>query len=157
MSRTITASGITLLEILVALAIIAVLATIIFSVFHNFSDSASINSAAEAGITALSDARSRTLSSKNASQYGVHFASSSLVIFKGAVYSALGQDNEEKLLPAGTEISVINLAGGGVNVAFKRLTGETDSYGTTTFRLINKPTATRDVVILSSGAVKINN
>ena len=147
--------GITVVELLIAAGIIIMLGTIIASVFHNFRDPIELNSAAEEGVSMLNDARSRTLSSKNSQQYGIHFASSSVVLFRGAVYSASDSNNEESIFPAGAEVSCIALNGGGADLVFDRLTGETNDYGAVIFRLINQPSMMRKVIILPSGASRI--
>ena len=148
-------NGITAIELLIAAAIIITLGAVIASVFHNFRDPIELNSAAEEGVSMLNDARSRTLSSKNAQQYGIHFASSSAVLFRGSAYSASDTNNEESIFPTGAEISCVALNGGGTDLVFDRLTGLTNDYGAVIFRLINKPDTMRKVIILPSGTARI--
>ncbi|MEK7090140.1 MAG: LamG-like jellyroll fold domain-containing protein [Patescibacteria group bacterium] len=148
-------AGFTVFELLIVVAILAVIGVVIVSVFHNFRAPIILNSAAEVGVSALNDARSKTLSSKSSKQYGVHFASSSVTLFRSATYLASDSENKENIFSTDAEISCISLNGGGTNVVFDRLTGETANYGTVIYRLANQPSTTRKIVILPSGASRI--
>lgn len=148
-------NGITAIELLAAAAIIIFLGVIIVSVFNNFREPIELNGAAEIGVSTLADARSRTLSSKNAQQYGIRFATTSVTLFRGATYVSTDSENKVTLFPSGAELACISLNGGGVNAIFDRLTGETNNYGSVIFRLINKPGTMRKIAILPSGVARI--
>lgn len=146
-------AGITLLEILIALGILAFIGVITFNVFSNFRHTSALNSATEEGVSLLVEARSQTLSSQNAMQYGVHFESGRMVLFQGSSYVSGDPANQVVPLPAGVEISTISLGGGGSEVVFQRLTGQTSNFGTVTFRSTSDPTKTRIINIQQAGAV----
>ena len=146
--------GVTLIELLFSAAVIVLLAVITFGVFSNFKKSNDLYSATESGLAMLGEARSKTLSSLNSSQYGVYFASDRVVFFVGTSYATSSPGNNEVILSSNIEISSILLNGGGSIVVYKRLTGETDEYGAITLRLKSDTTQTRTIIILASGSIQ---
>lgn len=147
--------GFTLAEILVATGIIVVLSVMGFHTFILFRKTAELKSTVENAMSSLLEARAKTLSSRDAAQYGVHFEQDKMIIFKGSLYSPGDSVNQEILLPPRVEISAITLAGGGGEVIFKRFSGETDQSGTITFRLRLDPNETSSVSILASGVIHL--
>jgi type II secretory pathway pseudopilin PulG len=145
--------GITALELLIAVTILVILASVIISAFSNFRKNSDLNGSAESAVSVLAEARSKTLSSQSGSQYGVHFEISKMVLFKGADYAA-SPEKKEIFLPVNIEISDISV-GGGNEVIFKRLTGDTDQPGTITFRLKSDPEKTRVINILLTGSINL--
>lgn len=143
--------GFTLMEILLVIAISLLLLGTTLSVFFSFSKSRAIDVASERIIDTLRIARSHTLASKDESTYGVHFASSTITLFKGSSFSSVDPNNIVYTFPRFVELSVIDLVGGGNDVIFQRLTGETDEFGTTTLQLISDPTTTATVFIRNTG------
>ena len=143
--------GFTAIEILIVLAIATVLFAIIVSGFAGLREHSDMNLVVDTSVSYLQEARTKTLSSENASVYGVHFETSQFVFFVGSTYSAVSTTNKVYTLPSSVEVSPINLEGGGVDVVFKRLTGETDEYGTVTLRKTADPSVTKVIQILSTG------
>lgn len=140
-------SGFTLIEILIAIAIAAILFTIVVSGFSGLRQETDLGLAAQDSVAFLQQARVKTLSSENSSVYSVHFETNKFVLFAGSVYNAADPANKTRNIPSTVEISPIALNGGGVDVVFKRFTGETAAYGYVTFRLTSDPTVTRVVKI----------
>lgn len=147
--------GVTLIELILVLGIIFLLVAAGLFSFSSLRGTSNLNVAAEEGLSLLLDARSRTRSSFDASSYGVHFENSKIVFFKGDTYIAGQASNREYNLPVDVEISSVAIMGGGNEVIFKKLTGGTDFYGTTTLRLISATTTFRLLVILPNGVIKI--
>ncbi len=143
--------GFTLIEILVTISIAAVLFAIIVSGFSGLRNNSDLQSAVEDSVSYLQETRANTLSSNNANVYGVHFESGKFVLFVGATYDPASATNKNRLLPSSVEINSISLNGGGNDVVFKRLTGETSSHGTVTFRLTSNTSVTKTINILSTG------
>jgi len=146
--------GITLLEIIVALGILAFAATMIGSVFSNFSDSGKLIEAHSGIIGMLRDAKSRTLASELSSNYGVHFQSDRVVLFRGDAYNAGDSSNEDYVLSDRVEINAIALTGGASDIIFTRLQGTTTASGTVTVRSINNLSKTRTITVLPSGGIQ---
>ena len=65
--------GVTALELLMVVAIMAILAAIVISPFAQFRNSKVLDTAGENALSILARARGNTLSSKNSYQYRVHF------------------------------------------------------------------------------------
>ena len=145
--------GFTLLEILIIAAIALFLAIGSFSVYGNYNKSRSLEVSAQNIASLLKTARSKTLASNDASVFGVHFETSRAVLFKGATFSEPNVDNREYRLPGVVTISTINLNGGGNDIIFERLTGETQQFGTTTVSLTDS-SKERNITISATGIIE---
>ncbi len=150
-----TRKGFTLIEILIVIAILAVLVTIIVSTFSLFNKNEAIKKDTETVVEVLQQARSQTLSSKNGSQYGVHFGTSKITLFTGATYSAGASTNSDTTLASTDTIVTVTLTGGGNDIVFTRLTGETAQNGTV---VVSSPTSsrTKTVTIYKTGVIESN-
>ena len=122
--------GVTLIELLVVIGILLLLYSIMVSALRTTNASAALDTETLKVSMELKESRSLTLSSKNANQFGVHLASSSVTIFEGALFVAGSATNTVMLLNPQTQISSIALSGGGSDVVFERLTGKTSTGGT---------------------------
>jgi len=147
--------GFTLTEILVVITIAIILFAIVVSGFVGLRENSDIALAVDDSISFLQEARAKTLSSDEASRYGVHFETTMFVLFAGDTYNASDPDNKNRMLPSTVEISNYALNSGGADVVFKRLTGETDEHGTVTFRLTNDPAVTHTIEIGRTGLAHI--
>lgn len=146
--------GYSILELLLSFAIIAIIATILFSAFAVFRQSNDLQSAGETIIGILRDARSRAIGSQEKKTYGVHFETAKTVLFKGSVYSASDPDNETYLLPQTVELSAISLTGGASDTVFSILGGTTTASGTITLSSKRDASKTRTITIFSTGNVQ---
>ncbi len=144
----------TLIELLVSFLIIAVIATIFMSAFSTFRENSQLSEAHSAIISMLKDARGRTLSSQNKSNYGVHFETAKAVLFKSNVYNSADAANEPYFLPTAVKIGAITLTGGAVDTVFTRLLGTTTASGTVTISSKRSGGSTRAITILSTGNAK---
>ena len=142
----------TIVELLISIAVISVLFIIIASAFSSFNRNASVVSSTQIVLSALKEARTKTLASQGESVYGVHFGAGSVTLFKGGVYNALDPENEEKKLPASTTISNTALQGGGSEVVFIRLTGATGQYGIVSVSGLSSA-VTKTITIEQTGVV----
>ena len=146
--------GVTLIELLVSIFIIAVVATIFMSAFSTFRENSQLTEAHSAIIGILKDARSIATSSQGKTTYGVHFETAKAVLFKGSTYSASDASNESYVLPAPVEISAISLTGGAADTIFSILGGTTTASGTVTLRSKKNTSKTRVITIFSTGTVE---
>lgn len=144
-------SGFTLIEVLIVIAIAAILFAIVLSGFSGLRQETDLSLAAQDSVAFLQQARIKTLSSESSSSYGVHFETSKFTLFTGNTYDSVDPSNKDRILPTSVDISSISLAGGGADVVFKRLTGETAAYGSVTFRLTSDPIVTRVIKIEPTG------
>ncbi|KKS45095.1 hypothetical protein A3I25_02695 [Candidatus Nomurabacteria bacterium RIFCSPLOWO2_02_FULL_42_17] len=149
-------SGLSLIEVLVVLAIIGILSAVVFGNFGTYRANQALQNSGEGVLSFLNSARSRTLFSEDSSQYGVHLEQSKTVLFKGVTYSAGANDNREFILDPSIEIVSVNLAGGGDNIVFERLSGATDQDGTFVLRVKTDFSKQKTFTIEKTGIVSVN-
>jgi len=143
--------GFTLLEILMTIAIFTIITVIIVAPLSDFRASRVLDAGVEDVVTILNEARIDTLSSKNNSQYGVHFESTRMVLFKGTTFVEPDSNNKEVLFDSALEMPSILLNGSGVDVVFERLSGSTNQYGTIVLRVKNNPSTSITITIEQTG------
>ena len=146
-------SGFTILELAIVIAIMATLSAIIISTFISFRKNQALEKDTEIVVQVLEQARNQTLSSKNSSVYGVHFTAPKITLFKGSSYVANDSNNQDFVLSSTDTILTISLAGGGSDIVFNRLTGETTQNGTI---VVSSPglSRTKTVTIYKTGVVE---
>ena len=145
--------GFTVVEVLMVLGILAVLGSIIISTLYNFRLNQALAKDTETLVESLNQARNQTISSKDLSVYGVHFAPTSVTVFTGSTYDPSAVTNQVfNLNPQDTVLSV-NLATGGYDVIFERLSGETVNNGTVTVSSSGLPNI-KTVTIYRTGIVE---
>lgn len=149
-----TNKGFTLIEILIVIAISALIVGGVVVSFSVFSKNQSIESATSEILSELDEARALTLASFDNTVYGVHFESDKIVLFKGSAYSPVGSDNKITNLPSRVSLSGILLNGGGNNIVFDKLTGKTGHYGTLTISLVSDPLKIKVITIQESGIIE---
>lgn len=143
----------TLIESLIIFGIFIILIAVTVPLFRFFAKESDLNNSTEEIINILRLAQNKTLASEGASQYGVHFETAKYVLFKGIIYNPLAPDNEVHSLPQRIEIYEIDLAGGGSEVIFNRITGITNQFGKISLRLKDDTSKTRQITVKSSGGI----
>ena len=121
----------------------------------NLRISTNLSAASDVVRITLEKARLSSLVKEDGSGYSLKFNNTDLVLFKGATYNSGSLENKTVGLPAGVEITSINLEGGGSTVSFSNLTGTTTA-GSITLSSISDPTKTKIVYINGSGQVLQN-
>ena len=151
-------SGFTIIELLTVVAILVILASISISLFRVFQKESGLTNAAEEIINMLRFAQNKTLASQESSQWGVYFSTSTspqeYVLFKGSDYASRdpAYDQTHKI-PEKIEIYEVNLTGGGSEIIFEKVTGNTNSSGNMSLRLKENPLKIRQVIVEQSGKV----
>ena len=145
--------GFTLVEILVVIAIISVISGITFYFFGNANDRQVLEKNVSGVTSLIRNARLLSVASKNASVFGIHFESDKAVLFEGSSYSA--GSPFERIIDLSREVYIpsYSLNGGGSDVVFSRLVGETINYGTVTISLKDNSTSTV-ITILKTGVIQ---
>lgn len=149
--------GFTLIEFLVAVAIIVIVAVLILVPLWRTREANALSISADQVMALIEDARGRTLSAKDDSHWGVHFQTDKAALFKGSTYVQGAADNREIELDERVQISSINLDGGGDDLVFKRLSGETDQDGAVTLSLKSDGSQTKVITIQSSGIAELED
>ena len=146
-------SGLSIVEFLVILSIIFLLSALVLNTFIDLRKYQSLKKDTEIIVEVLNQARSQTISSLGSTQYGVHMASSKVTLFSGSSYDPASTTNKDYPLSSTDTILTITLAGGGSDVIFQRLSGETLQDGTI---VISSPTTskTESVTIYKTGIVE---
>lgn len=153
MSNTRYTKGFTLLELVMVVAIVAILAGIIISSFSGFRNSKVLDTASEESLALLSEARGSTLAGKDGYQYGVHLDAGQMVMYRGATYTNGDVNNKVSTLDSALEIVNITLTGGGSNILFDRITGKTVQPGTFVIRIKSDTAKTRTMTVNGTGVV----
>ncbi len=147
--------GITVVELIVVLAVAAILALVVLNPLTLFRGNQILVATAEKITSILYEARTHTTASKDAAQYGVHFESGRVVLFKGVAFTEPNTLNEELSLPPSVEVSTISLNGGGPDVVFDRLVGTTAQFGIIVLTLKSNASSTRTIAIEQTGTVTL--
>jgi type II secretory pathway pseudopilin PulG len=145
--------GFTAIEVLVSVTIIIIISIIIFLSLSEFRETQVLNQTVTEISSIMYEARFRTLSSLDSSQYGVHFEEGQVILFKGSSYSPPNPEYEDFILDDYVEISSISLFGSGQDIVFQRITGEVSEYGDITIMSKNDNSKTRTIKIEQSGLV----
>lgn len=144
--------GFTILEILIVVAILAILTSISLAAFVSYRKSQALKADTENVAGLLAQARSQTVSSKNASAYGVHFTSGSATLFTAPTYSAGAASNVVYTLTPGNALTT-TLPGGTSALLFNRITGETNQSGTIEVKITSE-TASSTISIYKTGTIE---
>lgn len=147
--------GLSLIELIIVVAILGLLSAIVAVSFHTFQRQQVQKSTVDTIISMLDSARAHTLSARNLSQFGVHFSSTEVVSFEGANYIAGTAGNFTYTLDARATLGSISLNGGGTDVVFSRLTGDTNNYGTLNV-IIEGLSPNKTITISGTGIVSSN-
>lgn len=121
-------TGFTLIELLVVVIIAGLLVVLIFSSLIEYRDT-QIAKAAVAEVTSIiKETRQKTVAAETTTQFGVHIATSSLIVFEGSVYNSSNSTNKTFAVP-GMSLRA-QLSNGSITLIFTRLTGEPSATGT---------------------------
>jgi prepilin-type N-terminal cleavage/methylation domain-containing protein len=154
--------GFTLIEMMLVIALIAMVTAIAVGGFSLFQRQSDLNAAADTVIAIMEEARSKTLSSRDQSQYGVRFNNDRILLFIGSslpvdvatLPAATSTDGfREYVFPSSVEASTtIAVLGKHEDAVFKRLTGETAS-GTIKLWSKSDTTKVKTISIQSTGII----
>ena len=147
--------GFSILEIVVVISILFIISSFSYASFVYLNQRENLDKEALSILSFLEEARSSTLGSKNALQYGVHFEASKAVFFSGSNYNATDPANVILTLSPIIRISSINLYGGGSDVVFERLSGETFDNGSVSVSM-TVSSSSRTINVQRSGLAEIN-
>jgi type II secretory pathway pseudopilin PulG len=146
----------TLIELLVVIAISILLVLLAVSFFSSFRNSQVLQGETSQALSLLNKAQSYTLNSESDSEYGVRVNADQLILFKGLAFSSSSPSNEAYPLHSAVAISSTTLSGGGTDIVFVRLTGDTSNDGSFTVYLKNDPTQKNMIFINKTGSTAQN-
>lgn len=149
-----TTQGFSLMETLTAIAIMTLIGAISFNSLQSFNKEEALGKEKASLVSLLAEARSLTLASKNASEYGVHLGATGVTVFAGTTYTEGHALNVFYPFAYSVQMNSANLSGGGSDIVFERLTGETLNFGSVILSLVSDPTASTTVTISQTGVVE---
>ncbi len=148
--------GYSILEILLAVAIVGIILVIATYSFSGLKNSQAMKNATGDISSATDKARSEAFASVASSEYGVHFQSNKVVIFKGTAYNASSSTNETINIssPASiTNVTLNGVSGTSGDVYFNKLTGTPSKTGTVT---VTVSSTTKTITISATGGISTN-
>jgi len=147
--------GFTLVEMIIVVAITAILGSMAFVSFGRIINYNSIETQAESVRSHIERARIFTLASKNNSSFGVYFSSTSARVFQGTTFVSASSSDQIYTIDPNQSIININFAGGGSTIYFNKITGEPNATGTIMISSKSNTDDRRTVVIYQTGIVDI--
>jgi prepilin-type N-terminal cleavage/methylation domain-containing protein len=148
--------GFTLIEIVVVIALAVLLVYFTTQMFGSFRNSQVLQGETSQALSIINKAQSHTLNSKADSEYGVRVNADQLILFSGLSFSSSSPTNEAYVLHSTVGISSTTFSGGGTDIVFDRLTGDTSNNGSFTVYLKNDPTQKNVISISKTGATAQN-
>jgi prepilin-type N-terminal cleavage/methylation domain-containing protein len=150
--------GMTLIEILAVIAIISIIASLAVLNLSKFRNARTLQNTTEDVVSFLNLARNNTIASLNSSNYGVHFEEDQMFLFEGLSYNSLAENNQRIIFEPSVRIKSggINLNGGGNDVVFKKISGDTLNYGTIVLELRSDVNQFRTITINKLGIISRN-
>lgn len=145
----------TLVEILIVIALMSILAMLSLQAFYSVLSSKSLESETARVVAELQRARALTLASKYSSAYGIHLATTSITLFQGTGYISASATNTLSTLSSSVKLAY-TLAGGGSDIIFQRLTGESTTTGLITLSLANKASTTKSITVYQTGLLDVH-
>ena len=146
--------GFSLIEVLIASSLIIIITLVTVSAFLSFRRTADLNSVIDGALGTLRDAERQTIESKNADQWSVHVESGRIVLFKGATFSEGASENIVFSLPPGISITNISLTGGGSDIIFNRIVGDTVTGGSFVVQRNDTPGNNKTISVSSTGLIQ---
>lgn len=148
--------GMTIVEVLIVIVVLGAIFLIVAPQFSKIRENQVIKSGVEDLVSSLDQAHGDTLSSLNSSEYGVHFQSDKVIIFKGKIFSSEAPDNKTTYIVS--PASITNVTFNGVSstsgdVYFSRLSGAPSVTGTIT---ISTDSYSKIITISATGVASVN-
>ena len=145
----------TLIEVVIVMAILIIVILLSITTLRLLTKRTELEASVNNIISTLNVARNKTLASEKASQYGVYFDASTIpnkyILFQGSDYISRDIDFDEIYnLPSSIEITNIGFSGGGNEIIFNRLEGDTENFGSLTI-YSSSSNKSKVIYIYSSG------
>lgn len=145
--------GFTLIEVMLSIGIIALLAGISIPSANLFLSRNEVGVESVKIADSLRRARGQAMAGQEDSAWGVHFTATQYTVFKGASYSSSDPLNDYSDMPGVLTLGAITINGGGSNIIFNRIKGDTSTYGTTTVQ--NDAGDSKTIVVNQEGTINI--
>ncbi len=151
-------SGFSLIELLLVMAILAILSTGVAIWFLGYQRQAEIDSGSKMIVGALRDAQSRSISGKDFKRWGVYFdaAGNKFILFaekaEGQGFST-AEVKEENYLSNFVKFGSISLNGGGSEIIFNKPGGDSSQFGTIRIEEASNSANFQDITVNQLGKI----
>ena len=144
--------GFTLIEMVLVLALMGILLGMSMMYYQSSQVRADVDAQSASIVHYLRLAQSSAASGLNDKSHGVHFETDSYTTFEGDSYNQADPKNFKMNLPETMTINAISLNGGGANVIFSKINGDTTNYGTISLNSV-QVNKTKTITITSVGTI----
>lgn len=152
MSKNKNQQGLSILEIIIAVAIIGIISVISISAFSSLVAGRSVEKETANILSQFEKARTNSINSVDFSEHGISFASSSVTVFSGTSLASAVSLNTYELAPNSTIFSS-SLSNATTTFYFQKLTGKPSATGTVTVRHANG--SEKVIIIYATGYVEV--
>lgn len=157
MSNANSKEGITLLEIILVVAALAIMTVGTFTIFSSFITNTYVDNTAQEIIYSLRKANTNAIARLHDLRWGVYFddMAKSFTLFAGESFATRNtQYDAVTNLPASMSFPQISLNGSGKEVVFRKIAGDTTQYGFLKVRSTGEQE--RTITINQLGQIEIN-
>lgn len=144
--------GFSLLEIIISIAIVAVLSAIVVSSFHTAQLKKEQDGIAQELVASLDHQRTNSQAGKAGLRYGIKFNSSSYTLYSGNTYSITSPSNKVVTLPPGFSINQ-NLVNSDDVIYFTKIYGEANEDATFVVSQNDNLISPQNVILAKNGTV----
>lgn len=130
MRNLIGKKGFTLIEVILVVVIMFSVLGMGILYYQSSQVRTDLNSQVSSFVSYLRYAQSNALAGKYGESHGIHIETDSFTTFAGGSYDVLDERNFSIQLPPSVMFQNVNLNGGGPDVIFDSVLGETENYGT---------------------------
>jgi len=148
-------SGFSLMEVVVVTALLALILGVSIKTFSSIIAKQRVEKDTEEAYSLINRARNLTITGSENSEYGVYFATTTIVMFKGKTYNAGAQNNEVYVFRNNSTVSLISLTGGVNYLYFAKVSGRPSATGTLEVMSANQSTLKEVITIYASGLSEI--
>lgn len=145
--------GISVVEIMITIAILAGLSSVVIFSFSDINKKQALNKSVENVLSIFNEMRSKAMSSQDFSDYGIKLSTSSTISFKGSDFDS-GTDMKEYLVSDIVSFGY-SISSSSSEIIFKKVTGETEQSGTLDFYLFSNPSHIENIEIYNTGVVEV--
>jgi prepilin-type N-terminal cleavage/methylation domain-containing protein len=142
--------GFTFIEVIISVAIMALLVGLSMAAFSSFAKREALGAAAGAAAAMLRDARAQTIASVGGMQYGVRVEPDRFILFQGSTYASTSPTNRPFYFSARVKASST-----AQSFVFERVTGDASSSGMIQVYLASEPSVKKSVVVQGTGLVSV--
>lgn len=147
-----------MIEMLMVVAIIGILVAVVLPQFSKMKENQILKNTVGDITSVLHTAQAQSLASVNSSEYGVHFQSDKMILFKGKVFSSNAVDNKTTNITSPAVISNVTIngvSGTSGDIYFNRPSGTPSNSGVNTVT-ISTSSYSKIITISPTGTVSVN-